>query len=145
VAKLVSDSHPSANTPKGVKGLLAITATLLLVGGVLLDVNRINSVRDSLDKVAYLAAFEAAASTRPADRKAICLKRFAKTVWTDSEVTMDEIDVSVTPGGRGNTAIVSYDATVQLVVGRFFGFSEFMISGEAEVTAPNRQIAAVSP
>jgi hypothetical protein len=37
------------------------TIGLLLIGGILLDANRINSVRDSLDKVAYLAAFEAAA------------------------------------------------------------------------------------
>ena len=58
---------------------------------------------------------------------------------------MDEIDVNVTPGRRGNTAVVSYDATVQLVVGRYFGFSDFMISGEAEVTAPTRQIAAATP
>jgi hypothetical protein len=136
---------PATDRPAGIKGLLALTIGLLLGGGVLLDFNRINSVRDSLDRVAYLAAFEAAAATRPADRKILCLKRFAKTVWTDSEVTMDEIDVSVTPGGRGNTAVVSYDATVQLVVGRFFGFSEYMISGEAEVTAPNRQVATAIP
>jgi hypothetical protein len=136
---------PATDRPAGIKGLLALTIGLLLGGGVLLDFNRINSVRDSLDRVAYLAAFEAAAATRPADRKILCLKRFAKTVWTDSEVTMDEIDVSVTPGGRGNTAVVSYDATVRLVVGRFFGFSEYMISGEAEVTAPNRQVVTAIP
>lgn len=136
---------PATDRPAGIKGLLALTIGLLLGGGVLLDFNRINSVRDSLDRVAYLAAFEAAAATRPADRKILCLKRFAKTVWTDSEVTMHEIDVSVTPGGRGNTAVVSYDATVQLVVGRFFGFSEYMISGEAEVTAPNRQVVTAIP
>ena len=144
MAEVVSDV-PAAERPAGIKGLLTAMIGLLLIGGILLDANRINSVRDSLDKVAYLAAFEAAASTRPADRKILCLKRFAKTVWTDSEVTMDDIDFSVTTGGRGNTAVVSYDATVQLVVGRFFGFSEFVISGEAEVTAPNRQIAAVTP
>jgi len=136
---------PAPDRPAGIKGPLAAMVGLLLAGGVLLDVNRINSVRDSLDKVAYLAAFDAAAATRPADRETLCLKRFAKTVWTDSEVTMDEIDVNVTPGRRGNTAVVSYDATVQLVVGRYFGFSGFMISGEAEVTAPTRQIAAATP
>jgi uncharacterized membrane protein len=136
------DTAPGA---KGVKGLMTAVAALLLVGGILLDMNRINSVRDSLDRVAHVAAFEAAAATRPAERQHICQKRFAKTVWTDSEVSVDDIDVSVTQSGRGNTATVTYDATVQLVVGRFFGFNEVNISGEAEVTAPGRQVAAATP
>jgi uncharacterized membrane protein len=145
----VADSNwegPSAASgAKGVKGLLAATAALLLTGGILLDMNRINSVRDSLDRVAHIAAFEAAAATRPAERQQICQKRFAKTVWTDSEVSVDDIDVSVIASGRGNVATVSYDATVHLVVGRFFGFNEVVISGEAEVTAPTKQIATASP
>jgi uncharacterized membrane protein len=131
--------------PAPVKGMIAAMAALLLTGGIFLDVNRINSVRESLDRVAHLAAFEAAASPRSVERKVICQRRFAKTVWTDSEVSLDEIDVDVTTGSRGNTATVSYDATVQLVVGRFFGFNEVVISGEAEVTAPNKQVATVSP
>jgi uncharacterized membrane protein len=131
--------------PAPVKGAVFAMATLLLAGGVLLDVNRINSVRESLDRVAHLAAFEAAAAPRSAERSVICERRFAKTVWTDSEVSVDDIDVEVMHGSRGNTATVTYDATVQLVVGRFFGFHEVVISGEAEVTAPNKQVAAVSP
>jgi uncharacterized membrane protein len=145
----VADRELEGSVPetgaRGVKGLLAATVALLLAGGILLDMNRINSVRDSLDRVAYVAAFEAAAATRPAERQNICQKRFAKTVWTDSEVSMDDIDVSVTQSGRGNTALVTYDATVQLVVGRFFGFNEVVISGEAEVTAPGKQVAAATP
>jgi hypothetical protein len=136
----VADRELECSVPvsgaRGVKGLLAATVALLLAGGV---------VRDSLDRVAYLAAFEAAAATRPAERQHICQKRFAKTVWTDSEVSMDDIEVSVTQNGRGNTALVTYDATVQLVVGRFFGFNEVVISGEAEVTAPGKQVAAATP
>jgi uncharacterized membrane protein len=131
--------------PKGVMGLLAGIAALLLAGGILLDMDRINSVRESLDRVAHVAAFEAAAAKRPTDREQICQKRFAKTVWTDAEVSVDEIDVSVAKSSRGNTALVTYDATVQLVVGRFFGFSEVAISGEAEVTAPGIQVAAATP
>jgi hypothetical protein len=145
VADIELDCPDNAPGSKGVKGLMAAAAALLLAGGILLDMNRINSVRDSLDRVAYIAAFEAAAATRPAERQHICQKRFAKTVWTDSEVSVDDIDVSVTQSGRGNTATVSYDATVQLVVGRFFGFNEVIISGEAEVTAPGRQVAAATP
>jgi uncharacterized membrane protein len=145
VADSEREDPSTVSGAKGVKGLLAATAALLLAGGILLDMNRINSVRDSLDRVAHIAAFEAAAATRPAERQQICQKRFAKTVWTDSEVSVDDIDVSVTASGRGNVATVSYDATVHLVVGRFFGFNEVMISGEAEVTAPTKQIATATP
>lgn len=129
----------------GVKGLVASMAALLIAGGALLDIDRINSAKEVLDRIAYVAAFEAAAATRPAERKRICQKRFAKTVWTDSEVSIDDIGVTVVANGRGNHAHVTYDATVQLVVGRFFGLSEFEIWGEAEVTAPRKQVAAVTP
>lgn len=139
------ESGSSADKPAGVKGLIAAAAALLIAGGALLDFDRVASAREALDKVAYVAAFEAAAAAKPAERKAICQKRFAKTVWTDSEVSVDELDVSVVPTGRGNTALVTYDATVQLVVGRFFGLGEVEISGEAEVTAPTKQVAAVTP
>jgi len=135
----------AAAKPAGVKGLIAASAALLLAGGVLLDLDRVASAREALDKVAHLAAFEAAASSKPAERKAICRKRFATTVWTDSEVSLDEIDVSVVPTGRGNIAFVSYDATVQLVVGRFFGLNEVEIYGEAEATAPTKQVALATP
>ncbi len=127
------------------KAPLLATVALLLAGGIVLDMNRINSVRHALDRVAHVAAFEAAAATRPAERQHICQKRFAKAVWTDSEVSVDEIDVSVTQNGTGKTALVTYDATVQLVVGRFFGFNEVVISGEAEVTAPGKQVTAATP
>ncbi len=40
---------------------------------------------------------------------------------------------------------MTYDATVQLVVGRFFGVSEVEIWGEAEVTAPAKQVAILTP
>lgn len=135
----------SVEKPAGVKGLVAAAAALLIAGGVLLDLDRIASVREALDKVAHVAAFEAVAATRPTERGAICRKRFAKTVWTDSEVSIDELDVSVVPTRRGDMAVVTYDATVQLVVGRFFGMSEVEISGEAEVTAPAKQVAAATP
>jgi uncharacterized membrane protein len=141
---LWSEDGPAVQ-PAPVKGVIAAMLGLLLAGGVLLDVNRINSVRESLDRVAHLAAFEAAASPRSAERDVICQRRFAKTVWTDSEVSVDEIDVDVTAGSRGITATVTYDATVQLVVGRFFGFYEVVISGEAEVTAQTKQVATFTP
>lgn len=140
-----SQSIDPTGKPDGVKGLVAAAAALLITGGALLDLDRVAAAREALDKVAHVAAFEAAASTKPTERKTICQKRFAKTVWTDSEVSVDEIDVSVVPTGRGNMAVVSYDATVQLVVGRFFGVSEVEISGEAEATAPTKQVAAVTP
>ena len=135
----------SAAGKLGLKSLLAIMATTLLCGGILLDMDRINSVRSALDRVAHVAAFEAAAATRPAERKHICARRFEKTVWTDSEVSLDDVDVSVTQSGRGSRSVVTYDATVQLVVGRFFGLSELEISGEAEVNTPGKQTAAITP
>jgi hypothetical protein len=141
----IADGHEPLGAAQGVKGLVAAAAALFLLGGVLLDLDRVAAAREALDKVAHVAAFEAAAAARPADRKAICQKRFAKTIWTDSEVSIDELDVSVVPTGRGNTALVTYDATVQLVVGRYFGMSEIEIYGEAEVTAPTRQIADATP
>jgi hypothetical protein len=131
--------------PPGATGLIGAAAALLLCGGILLDMDRINSVRDTLDRIAHVAAFEAAAATRPAERKGICQKRFDRTVWTESEVSIDDIDVSVTENARGRAAVVSYDATVQLVVGRFFGFNEVVISGEAEAGAPNKQAVATVP
>jgi uncharacterized membrane protein len=125
--------------------LIAITGALLLTGGVLLDLDRINAVRDTLDRVAHMAAIEAAASPRPADRTQICRKRFSRAVWTDTEVTMDDVSVSVDRDKDGRTATVSYDATVKLAVGRFFGFDEVSISGEAEVAAPEKQAALTTP
>ncbi len=77
---------------------------LLITGGVLLDLDRVAAAREALDKVAHVAAFEAAATAKPTERKAICQKRFAKTVWTDTEVSIDDLDVSVVPTGRGNMA-----------------------------------------
>ncbi len=125
--------------------LIGVAAALLLAGGVLLDLDRINAVRDALDRAAHMAAIEAAASPRVADRERICLKRFNRTVWTDTEVTVDDVSVSVDRDKDGRTATVSYDATVKLSVGRYFGFDEVSISGEAEVAAPERQASMTTP
>jgi uncharacterized membrane protein len=125
--------------------LLAMTGVLLLGGGILLDVDRINGVRDALDRVAHVAAIEAAASPRVAERTLICQKRFRRAVWTDTEVTVDDVSVSVDRDEDGRTATVSYDATVKLAVGRFFGFDEVSISGEAEVAAPEKHAAVTMP
>jgi uncharacterized membrane protein len=139
---------PTAVEPRreiGLGKLVAIAAGLLLAGGVLLDIDRINAVRDALDRAAHMAAIEAAASPRPADREHICQRRFRRTVWTDTEVTLDDVSVSVDKDPDGRTATVSYDATVKLAVGRFFGFDEFAISGEAEVAAPEKQASLTTP
>lgn len=124
--------------------LLSMTC-LLLAGGVLLDLNRVAGVRETLDRVAEIAAIEAAASPRVTERERICRRRFDRHVWTDTEVTVDDVAVTVEEGREGRTATVEYDATVKLVVGRFFGLSEVSISGEAEVPLPNRHVAAIAP
>jgi uncharacterized Zn finger protein len=129
----------------GTGSLIAMTGAFLLSGGVLLDLDRVNAVRIVLDRVAHVAAIEAAAAPRSADRAHICQRRFARTVWTDTEVSVDEVSVSVDTDKDGRTATVSYDATVKLAVGRFFGFDEVTISGEAEVAAPERQAALTTP
>jgi uncharacterized membrane protein len=127
-------------------GLLAgFAAVMLLAGGALLDIDRVKSVREALDRAAQLAAIEAAAAPRAADRNSICRKRFNRTVWTDTEVTVDDVSVSVDKDEEGRTATVNYDATVKLAVGRFFGFDEVSISGEAEVPAPERHAAVSVP
>ena len=125
--------------------LCSLMAGLLLTGGILLDMDRINAVRDALDRVAHIAAFEAIAATKPAERKHICQKRFNTTIWTDSEVALDDVNVSITENKKGKIATVTYDVTVQLVVGRFFGLNEVEISGEAEVAAPLKQVIAATP
>jgi hypothetical protein len=135
------------NAPKkmGILALFGAMAGLLLAGGILLDMDRINAVRDTLDRVAHVAAFEAVAAARPAERKHICQKRFNTSIWTDSEVSLDDVNVNVTEDKKGKVATVTYDVTVQLVVGRFFGFNEVEISGEAEVAAPLKQVVAATP
>lgn len=120
-------------------------AALLLTGGILLDMNRINSVRDTLNRVAEVAAIEAAAAPLAVDRDRICRRRFNKHVWTDTEVSIDDVAVSLAESREGRYATVEYDATVKLVVGRFFGWSEVSISGEAEVPAPTKQAVASIP
>jgi uncharacterized membrane protein len=125
--------------------LMAIAGVLLLCGGVLLDLDRISAVREALDKVAHVAAIEAAAAPRSADRDYICQKRFARTVWTDTEVSVDDVSVSIDTDKDGRTATVSYDATVKLAFGRFFGIDQIAISGEAEVAAPEKQAALTTP
>lgn len=123
----------------------AATAGLLIAGGILVDIDRINAVRDTLDRVAHVAAIEAAAAPGSADRAAICRKRFARTVWTDTEVSLDDVSVSIDRDADGRTATVSYDATVKLAVGRFFGFDQVEIFGEVEVTAPDKQASLTTP
>jgi hypothetical protein len=125
--------------------LSAAAAALLITGGVLLDADRVNAVRLVLDRVAHVAAIEAAAAPRAADRIGLCRKRFSKTVWTETEVSIDDIHVSVDRDADGRTATVSYDATVKLAVGRFFGFDEVSISGEAEVPAPEKHAGLTNP
>jgi uncharacterized membrane protein len=129
----------------GTGWLAAGAGFLLLAGGILLDVDRVNAVREALDRVAHVAAIEAAAAPRTADRTYICQKRFARTVWTETEVSVDDIAVSVDGARQDRTATVSYDATVKLAVGRYFGFDEVTISGEAEVAAPEKQTALTTP
>jgi hypothetical protein len=129
----------------GVGKLLMAAGVLLLAGGILLDMDRINAVRDTLDRVAHVAAIEAAASPRSADRQVICRKRFDRTVWTETEVAVDDVVVSVEEAAGVRTSTVEYDATVKLSVGRFFGFNEVTISGEAEVPAPSKQVVAATP
>ncbi len=133
--------RPALSLPR----LLSLTAALTLAGGILLDLNRINAVRDTLDRVAQVAAIEAAASPRSAERSHICRKRFDRHVWTETEVSVDSIDVNVAEGKQGRRATVEYDATVNLVVGRYFGFPQVEISGEADVSAPSRNAVASAP
>jgi uncharacterized membrane protein len=125
--------------------LSTATAALMLGGGVLLDIDRVNAVRDTLDRVAHVAAIEAAANPREGERALQCRRRFEKAVWTETEVALDDVSISIDRDPHGRTASVSYDATVKLAVGRFFGFDEVSISGETEVSAPERQAALTTP
>jgi hypothetical protein len=119
-----------------VRPLLAGTAALLLSGGILLDVNRIHGVRDVLDRVARSAAIEAVAASRPVERQHICEKRFKRSVWNNTEVNIDDLDVTVHDQTAMRTSTVIYGASINLVVGRFFGLSEFTFSGQAQANAP---------
>jgi uncharacterized membrane protein len=139
------DREHTASQQVGLGKLTAAALAFLLAGGVLLDMDRIAAVRETLDRVAHVAAIEAAASPRSADRQVICRKRFDKTVWTETEVAVDDVIVSVEEAAGVRTSTVEYDATVKLAVGRFFGFNEVTISGEAEVPAPNKQVVTATP
>jgi hypothetical protein len=119
------------------KTLGMVTAGLLLFGGVLLDANRIIGVRETLDKVARSAASEAIAATRPVERQRICERRLNKQIWTDTEVSLEDVDITIADDTKIKTATVSYDVSVNLVVGRFFGFNEVVISGEVEAEGPS--------
>ena len=140
------NDHDGARSraPRSLKSLCMMTAALLLTGGILLDMNRINAVRDALDSVARAAASEAVAAARPAERQHICQRRFEKSIWNGAEVSLDDVDVSVSDTSTGRTAIVVYDVTLNLVVGRFFGFNEVVISGEAEADAPSSTVVTSS-
>lgn len=123
-------------------GVLVVAAAICLIGGgALLDAGRIHAVKTTLDRVAAMAAIDAAeaATTSPASAQAICQRRFARHVWTDTEVTIDSIDVSVENGAYARTSTVAYDATVTLSVGRFFGLPEIELSGESEIESPIRR------
>jgi uncharacterized membrane protein len=145
VPELPDDDTPAPRRAWGTGWLAAMTCALLLGGGILLDIDRVNAVRDTLDKVAHVAAIEAAAAPRAADREMICQRRFARAVWTDTEVSVDDVSISVDRDEDGRTATVSYDVTVKLAVGRYFGFDQVTISGEAEVAAPEKQAALTTP
>jgi hypothetical protein len=127
------------------RSLYAMLVALLLTGGIMLDMNRINGVRDTLDRVARLAASEAMASNRPTERQHICEKRLNKGIWTNTEVNLEDVDITVEDNARIKTATVSYDVTVNLVVGRFFGLDEVVISGEVETEAPSSNSVASLP
>jgi uncharacterized membrane protein len=125
--------------------LAAAMGALLLAGGVLLDMDRVMAVRDTLNRVAGAAAIAAAAEARPIDQAGICQRRFDKHVWTETDVTVDELSVAVSETKTGRLSTVDYDATVKLVVGRYFGFSEFEISGQVSVPLPRKTVIAGNP
>jgi hypothetical protein len=139
----------SAGLPHGrsVKTLGLMIAGLLLLGGVALDVDRVAAARASLDRLASSAAIEAAASPRESDRHGICMKRFRSFMWTDRDVTLDGVSVSLDVEDGERYSTVHYDATVKLMVGRFFGLSEVEITGQQEVPAPaaGERVALVTP
>jgi hypothetical protein len=99
----------------------------------------------SIATVILVAAIEAAANPRAGERALQCRRRFEKAVWTGTEVALDDVSISIDRDADGRTASVTYDATVKLAVGRFFGFDEVSISGETEVSAPERQAALTTP
>jgi hypothetical protein len=127
------------------KALCMMLGLSLLSGGILLDMNRILGVRDTLDRVARLAASEAMASNRSLDRQHICEKRLSKGIWTNTEVNLEDFDISVDDNNKIKTATLSYDVTVNLVVGRFFGIDEVVISGEVEAESPSNTAMATLP
>ncbi len=139
-----TDSTPPRGRRAAIKLAVAMGA-LLLAGGILLDMDRVLAVRDTLNRVAGAAAIAAAAEARPADRAGICQKRFDKYVWTDTDVTVDELSVAVSETKNGRISTVDYDATVKLVVGRYFGFSEVEISGQVAVPLPRKTVIAGTP
>jgi uncharacterized membrane protein len=134
---------PRAN--RAAINLAAAMGALLLAGGVLLDMDRVMAVRDTLNRVAGAAAIAAAAEARPVDQAGMCQKSFDKYVWTDTDVTVDELAVKVSETKTGRLSTVDYDATVKLVVGRYFGFSEFEISGQVAVPLPRKTVVAATP
>jgi hypothetical protein len=125
--------------------LFTLLGALLLTGGIMLDMNRILGVRDTLDRVARLAASEAMASNRPSDRQHICEKRLNKGIWTNTEVSLEDVDITIDDNNKIKTATVSYDVTVNLVVGRFFGFDQVVVSGEVEAEAPSNLAMTTLP
>jgi uncharacterized membrane protein len=127
--------------------LVLAIAGLLLGGGVALDMDRVAAARNMLDRLAAAAAIEAAAAPRAVDREHICRKRFSRHMWTDRDVSLDGVSVQLDVVEGERYSSVAWDATVKLMVGRYFGLPEIEIAGEAEVPAPaaGERVALVSP
>ncbi len=130
----------------GIKGLVFHRSGLLITGGVLLDLDRVAAAREALDKGGACRACFRGRRHDQGDRAQGALPEALRQDGLDRRRGLDRrtrcqrrADGPRQHGGR------QYDATVQLVVGRFFGVSEVEIYGEAEVTAPTRQVAVLTP
>lgn len=127
--------------------LATAIAGLLMLGGVALDVDRVMAARATLDRLATEAAIEAAVAERPAERQHICRRRFKAGIWTERDVSLNDVTASIDIEAGERFSTVEWDATVKLMVGRFFGLPEIGIEGETEVPAPGvgERTALVSP
>lgn len=121
---------------------LCIVAVFLVAGGALIDVGRVMAAREGLDRLAVRAAERALVEQPVSLREGNCRKVFAETLWTDVDVSLDELSVSVDVAGQHHVATVEYDATVRLTVGRFFGVPAIEISGDGEA---GRSLPASAP
>jgi hypothetical protein len=124
-----------------------LIAALLIAGGVALDLDRVHAAKAMLDRLAAAAAIAAAAAPREGERESICRRRFMAHLWTDRDVTLDGVSVQLDVEDGERFSTVHYDATVKLMVGRFFGLPEIEIAGQQEVPAPaaGERVALVTP